>query len=199
MSDKFDAVNAGAMFLIDFEARYDQDIEELIAEYKLDCVPSPLDKAKLMAGAKAACESEPELTDLIVKLCPKLMTDYWREEVKEQARIRRQFQRDFDRENFLGKHAPEIKLVASSLPTREPGEVDATNAHLKILEQLGLRDRDLLRTLGHSQAKKLIYAVLELRASANLPWDHVPGFSSVMRQRRAALVAKTKAPSDASQ
>lgn len=190
---------AKAAYLIEFEKSYEESIATLIQEYMLEKPPPPLARAKLFDAAESTWEEEPELSDLIRKVCPEIMTDYWREQIREEKQIARQLNAQFLRDNALGKYAPEIKFVHDSIPSRKPAEIAATQPYIKILEELGVRDRALLDSLGNDQAKKLIFAALELRASANLTWEHVQGFSSELRRRiknKDVVIGTSKPPSE---
>lgn len=60
-----------------------------------------------------------------------------------------------------GEFAPAIEIL--QMPSREPGEPDATPAQKRFLRDLGVRDEQILAGLGKSVASVLIEKVLEER------------------------------------
>lgn len=186
---KDDAANQMAAYIDQLKEHYDQYIESLVNDGMIASPPSPQEKEKIFRTAKAQHADEPELDDLVIKICPRLITESWKAEIREKKKDERQSRDRWEKGKAFGKYAPEIE-IKNTIPERPAGEKNATPKQIKYLKMLGVHDKYVLKSLGNVQASKLIEEILALREKAHVGTGEN---TESITTRSRSKVAKTQA------
>ena len=155
-----------------FASKYDDEVEQMLNEGLIDKAPSPQAKKKIFDAYSAEPEEDRSLPDLVEMCCPQIKSQRWKAETQALRKAERQEADAQDREDRMGKYAPEVTL--QNVETIKPGERPATEGQLYYLRRLGYRDEAVLGKISTATATSLIAEIKELREKGNVKENYVP-------------------------
>ena len=160
--------NLAAQDVEEFAQSFETDLMELQTMGYATKTVSTSTKREILAKASAIPDdAELTLQEFLFKHFRHVLTEFGREDVEEERRMREQFaeenKQEWHRQNRTAEFAPKISIADFVIPERRAGERDASDKQLSYLRDLGVLENELPRNMGLWQASALINFVKEKR------------------------------------